>query len=194
MSGMSASGVIPSAKHYVLNEQETNRQGSSMGGGMGTDIGGGAGGPGSNSTGARLPSVCRRQNAGNSTSSSSSEAYSVEIGDKAFHETYLAPFYDAVKAGVGGAMCSMQKVNGSYGCEDQDTLARYLKVELGFPGYIHPDAGAQHTSFDSANAGLDYGSSSYWNNSTLVAGIANGTFSSVRLDDMVIRQLMGHFK
>jgi beta-glucosidase len=193
-SGMSASGVVPSAKHYVLNEQETNRQGSSSGGGMGGGMGGGAGGAGSNSTEGGPPSMRRRQDAGNSTSSSSSEAYSVEIGDKAFHETYLAPFYDAVKAGVGGAMCSMQKVNGSYGCENQDTLARYLKVELGFPGYVHPDAGAQHTSFDSANAGLDYGSSSYWSNSTLVAGIANGTFSSARLDDMVIRQLMGHFK
>ncbi|KAF3011014.1 hypothetical protein E8E13_010853 [Curvularia kusanoi] len=183
-SGMAASGVTPSAKHYVLNEQETNRQGSNVGGGMGGGAGEHAGGP---------PGMQRR-NAGNSTSPSSGEAYSVEVGDKAFHETYLAPFYDAVKAGVGGAMCSMQKINGSYGCENQDTLARYLKVELGFPGYVHPDAGAQHTSFDSANAGLDYGSSSYWNNSTLVVGIANGTFSAARLDDMVIRQLMGHFK
>ncbi|KAF1922458.1 glycoside hydrolase family 3 protein [Didymella exigua CBS 183.55] len=192
-SGMSASGVIPSAKHYILNEQETNRSGSSSGGGMGGGAGG-PGGPGGNSTSGSPSSMRRRQNAGNSTSSSSSGAYSVEIGDKAFHETYLAPFYDAVKAGVGGTMCCMQKINGTYGCENQDTLARYLKVELGFPGYVSPDAGAQHSSFDAANAGLDLGSSSYWSNSTLVAGIANGTFSSARLDDMAIRQLMGHFK
>jgi beta-glucosidase len=188
-SGMVASGVTPSAKHYILNEQETNRQGSNGGGGMG---GGGPGGPGGNTSVGGPSSMQRRQSPGNTTSSN--EAYSAEIGDKAFHETYLAPFYDAVKAGVGGAMCSMQKINGSYGCENQDTLARYLKVELGFPGFVHPDAGAQHTSFDSANAGLDYGSSSYWSNSTLAAGIANGTFASARLDDMVIRQLMGHFK
>jgi beta-glucosidase len=194
VKGMSASGVTPSAKHYILNEQETNRQGSTSGGGMG----GGAQGPGGNSTaggaGGSPPSMRRRQDAGNSTSSSSSEAYSVEVDDKAFHETYLAPFYDTVKAGIAGAMCSMQKINGSYGCENQDTLAKYLKVELGFPGYVHPDAGAQHTSFDSANAGLDYGSSSYWSNSTLGAGIANGTFTQARLDDMVIRQMMGYYK
>lgn len=192
VKGMVASGVTPSAKHYIMNEQETNRQGSTTGGGgMGGGMGGGAGG---NSTAGGPPSMRRRQDAGNSTSSSPSEAYSVEIGDKAFHETYLAPFYDAVKAGVGAAMCSMQKINGSYGCENQDTVSRYLKVELGFPGYIHPDAGAQHTGLDSANAGLDYGSSSYWSNSTIVAAVANGTFSSKRFDDMVIRQMMGYFK
>ncbi|KAF1357590.1 glycoside hydrolase [Lizonia empirigonia] len=186
------SWLVRSAKHYIMNEQETNRQGSTAGGGgMGGGMGGGAGG---NSTAGGPPSMRRRQDAGNSTSSPSSEAYSVEIGDKAFHETYLAPFYDAVKAGVGAAMCSMQKINGSYGYENQDTVSRYLKVKLGFPGYIHPDAGAQHTGIDSANAGLDYGFSSYWSNSTIVAAIANGTFSSKRFDDMVIRQMMGYFK
>lgn len=189
-SGMVSSGVVPSAKHFILNEQETNRQGSQSGGGMG----GGTGGPGGNSTDGGPPSMRRRQDTGNSTSSSSSEAYDVEIGDKAFHETYLAPFYDVVKAGIGGAMCCMNKVNGTYGCENQDALSKYLKVELGFPGFVQPDVGGQHTSFGSANAGLDYGSSSYWSNSTLVAGIANGTFTSARLDDMVIRQLMGYFK
>ena len=124
-SGMVASGVTPSAKHYILNEQETNRQGSNGGGGMG---GGGLGGPGGNTSVGGPSSMQRRQSPSNTTSSN--EAYSAAIGDKAFHETYLAPFYDAVKAGVGGAMCSMQKINGSYGCENQDTLARYLRSSL----------------------------------------------------------------
>ncbi|KAF2129979.1 glycoside hydrolase family 3 protein [Dothidotthia symphoricarpi CBS 119687] len=191
--GMAMSGVTPSAKHYILNEQETNRQGSTTGGGGGGGGGMPGGDPTTNGTDGGMPSIRRRQNSGNTTSSSS-EAYSAVVDDKTFHETYLAPFYDTVKAGVGGVMCSMQRINGSYGCENQDTLGRYLKVELGFPGFVHPDAGAQHTDFDSANAGLDYGSSSYWSNSTLIAGIANGTFTEARLDDMATRVLISYFR
>ena len=170
-------------------------------------MGGGAGGPGDNSTddssdgGPPSMRIRRRQNitdnstlSDNPTSPTSSEAYSVIIDDKAFHETYLAPFYDTVKNGVGAVMCSMNRINGTYGCENQDTLAKHLKAELGFPGFVSPDAGGQKTGIDSANAGLDYGSSSMWSNDTLIAGMANGTFTEDRLNDMVIRNVIGYFR
>ncbi|KAJ0118882.1 beta-glucosidase d [Diaporthe amygdali] len=191
VKGMSAAGVIPSAKHYILNEQETNRMGS------GSSMGGGGGGgsppdgaPGGNAT------LTTRQTADNTTSSSSSDdsgSYSVQIGDKAFHETYLAPFYDTVKNGMGGAMCGMNKVNGTYSCESQDLLAKYLKTELGFPGIVHADVSAQKTGINAANAGMDLSSSSYWSNDTLGVGLTNGSFTSERLDDMAIRNLMGYY-
>lgn len=128
----------------------------------------------------------------NSTTSSAG-SYDVTIGDKAFHETYLAPFYDAVKNGVAGTMCAMNKVNGTYSCESQDLLAKYLKVELGMPGIVHADVGAQHTGINSANAGMDQGSSFDWSTSTLGVGLTNGSFTAARLDDMVIRNMMGYF-
>ncbi|KAH7075084.1 glycoside hydrolase superfamily [Paraphoma chrysanthemicola] len=194
VQGMNKAGRVSGAKHFILNEQETNRQGSS--GGMG-GMGGGQDGPGGNSTGdspgGTSPSNERRQVIGNTTSSSS-EAYSVTIDDKAFHETYLATFYDTIRAGVGAVMCSMNRINDTYGCENQETLSKHLKTELGFVGFVSPDAGGQKTGIGSANAGLDYGSSSYWSNSTLGAGIANGSFTEARLNDMVIRNLMGYFK
>lgn len=88
----------------------------------------------------------------------------------------------------------MNKVNGSYSCESQDLLGKYLKVELGMPGYVHADAGAQHTGINSANAGMDFGSSSDWSEDTLGVGLTNGSFTTARLDDMVIRNMMGYFR
>lgn len=42
------------------------------------------------------------------------------------------PFYDAVKAGTGTVMCSYNRVNNSYGCQNSKTLNGLLKGELGF--------------------------------------------------------------
>jgi beta-glucosidase len=82
-------------------------------------------------------------------------------------------------------MCAMNRINGTYACEN-DIIAKYLKVEFRFPGIVHPDAGAQHDGIESANAGEDFGSSTYWSNSTLGTGLTNGTFLEARLNDMAI--------
>lgn len=106
---MADSGVVTSAKHFILNEFETNRMGTtSSGGGMGGGMGGG-----SNSS---TPPSKRAED-----SSSSDESYSVQIDDKAFHETYLAPFYEVVKSGVGGVMCAMNRINGTYSVSQDAT-------------------------------------------------------------------------
>ncbi|RDW58789.1 hypothetical protein BP6252_13265 [Coleophoma cylindrospora] len=175
VKGMADAGVIPSAKHFILNEQETNRQGSTSGGG-------GMGGPPGSS------------NSSTTTATTSTLPYNSVADDKTFHETYLAPFYDAVKSGIGGAMCSMNRINGTYACENQVTLGKYLKAELGFPGIVHPDVGGQHNGIESANAGEDFGSSMYWSNSTLGVGLTNGSFTEARLNDMVIRNMMGFYR
>jgi beta-glucosidase len=159
---VSSAGVIPSAKHFTLNEFETNRQGSSGGGGGG----GGGGAP-----------PTKRQSSNTTTdsnsTSTSSDGYNVIINDRAFHETYLAPFYDTVKNGIGGAMCTMNRVNGTYACESQGLLGDILKVELGFPGIVHADAGAQKSAVNSAVAGMDFSSGSTRSNSSLGASLSN---------------------
>lgn len=50
------------------------------------------------------------------------------------HELYLWPFQDAVLAGSASIMCSYQRVNNSYGCQNSKTLNGLLKTELGFQG------------------------------------------------------------
>ncbi|KUI64586.1 putative beta-glucosidase D [Cytospora mali] len=154
-------GLIPSGKHFLLNEQETNR-----------DAG----------------------NGGLSSKSTLTKPYSANADDKTAHETYLFSFYDAVKNGMGGIMCAMNQVNNSYSCENQGLLLNLLKTEIGFPGLVLPDVGAQYTAYGSFNGGLDYGSSQYWSNETITEGLANGTITMDRLDDMVIRNVISYYR
>ncbi|KAL2837024.1 glycosyl hydrolase family 3 N terminal domain-containing protein [Aspergillus pseudodeflectus] len=95
----------------------------------------------------RMPPMLFPESANNSVSSN--------IDDKAMHELYLWPFQDAVKAGAGSAMCSYQRINNSYGCQNSKVMNGLLKGELGFQGFVVSDWDGQHTGIVSATAGLD---------------------------------------
>jgi beta-glucosidase len=88
----------------------------------------------------------------------------------------------------------MNEVNGSAACEDKSLLMGALKTELGFPGFVFPDTNAQKTAYGSISGGLDYGSSSTWSTSTIEAFLNNGSLTEARLDDMVIRNVIGYYK
>jgi beta-glucosidase len=53
--------------------------------------------------------------------------------------------------------------------------------------------GRSTTGINSANAGIDYGSSSDWSKYTLGVGLTNGSFTSARLDDMAVRNMTCYF-
>ncbi|PYH60676.1 putative beta-glucosidase D [Aspergillus niger CBS 101883] len=124
---------------------------------------------------------------------SGSAPYSSNADDKTLHETYLWPFYDAVKHGLGAVMCAMTKVNGTLSCQNSDLLMKHLKTELGFPGLVWPDTNGQSSALESAVNGEDYGSSSIWSTSTMETLLSNGSLSEARLDDMAVRNLMGYY-
>ncbi|KAH6623558.1 glycosyl hydrolase family 3 N terminal domain-containing protein [Chaetomium tenue] len=126
----------------------------------------------------------------------------VRIDDKAMHELYLWPFADAVRAGVGSVMCSYNKINGTYSCENEWTTNYLLKNELGFQGFVMSDWGAQHTTLGSALGGLDmampgdggpkpYGA--LWGGG-LTEAVLKGDIPQWRLDDMVVRIMAAYFK
>jgi beta-glucosidase len=52
-------------------------------------------------------------------------------------------------------MCSYNKINGTYACQDDYTMNKVLKGELGFRGFIQSDWSATMSTSPSANAGLD---------------------------------------
>ena len=79
---------------------------------------------------------------------------SVVVDQQALHEIYVAPFRDAVDAGVSSIMCSYNSVNGARACGNSDTLNTILKKELGFRGFVTSDWGATHAA-DFVSKGLD---------------------------------------
>jgi beta-glucosidase len=121
--------------------------------------------------------------------------YSSNADDKTLHEVYMWPWADVIQAGAMAVMCAMPRVNSTHSCENQELLSGKLKAELGFPGFVYPDESAQFSSYTSANAGLDYSpySDGLWTQTTLAAGLANGSLSDERLTDMAVRSVMGHF-
>ncbi|PIB03026.1 putative beta-glucosidase M [Cercospora beticola] len=116
------------------------------------------------------------------------ESISSNADDRTIHELYAFPFMDAVHAGAASAMCSYQRINNSYGCQNSKLLNGILKSELGFNGFITSDWAAQHAGVASANAGLDLvmPDGGYWGDN-LTQAVLNGTVAETRLNDMVTR-------
>src|SRR3984885_10200069 len=83
-----------------------------------------------------------------------SDSYNVFVDQQTLHEVYAAPFVEAVRAGVSSIMCSYNRVNGPFACDNADTLKIVLKGELGFKGFVTSDWGAVHSA-SFINQGLD---------------------------------------
>ncbi len=82
------------------------------------------------------------------------DSYNVFVDQQTLHEVYVAPFAEAVKAGVSSIMCSYNRINGPFACGNADTLKTILKGQLGFKGFVTSDWGAVH-SVSFINQGLD---------------------------------------
>ncbi|RDL36358.1 Glycoside hydrolase [Venustampulla echinocandica] len=121
---------------------------------------------------------------------------SANIDDRTNHELYLWPFADAVKANVTSVMCSYNKFNTTWVCENKQLLTNILKDELDFQGYVVSDWAGQHSTAGSANAGLDmtmpgdnFGDNKFLWGSALLQAIQTSEVPQSRLDDMVTRIL-----
>jgi len=124
------------------------------------------------------------------------QAVSSNLDDKTLHELYLWPFDDAVEAGVGVVMCSYNRVNQTYACENEHLAKGVLKGELGFRGFLLSDWNAQHNGLLSATAGLDVvmPTSSLWDNGQLAGYVTNGSLPRADLEDKALRILATWYK
>lgn len=81
----------------------------------------------------------------------------VNVDPRTMLETYLPPYEAAVKqAGVGAVMCSYNRINGSYSCQNELMLKRILRARWGFAGMVIADYGASKDTVRDLNRGLDF--------------------------------------
>lgn len=99
-------------------------------------------------------------------------------------------------------MCSYNRLNGSYACQNSESLNGHLKEQLGFQGYVMSDWMATHAGYHAADAGLDMNmpggiefrqsEPSLWG-ANLTTSVNNGSFTLSRLDDMAHRIMTPYF-
>ncbi|KAN0093506.1 glycoside hydrolase family 3 protein [Hyaloscypha variabilis] len=142
---------------------------------------------------------------GNITGAILQESVSSNLDDRTIHELYMWPFANAVRAGVSSVMCSYNRINGSYACENSKSLNGLLKGELGFQGYIMSDWGGTHSGLSSIEGGLDmdmpgglglyglaFGPDSYFGGN-VTAAVNNGSLDTSRVDDMITRIMTPYY-
>src|ERR1035438_1351529 len=83
-------------------------------------------------------------------------SYNVKMDKRTMRETDLLAFEIAITEGQPGmVMCSYNKVNGDYACENSYLLNDLLKKTWGFKGFVVSDWNATHSTAKAAINGLD---------------------------------------
>ncbi len=117
------------------------------------------------------------------------------ISKRALRESDLLAFQIALRdSGAGAVMCSYNRINGTYSCENTYTLTDVLKKDLGFKGFVVSDWGATESTVKAALAGLDIempGNDSF--GEPLKKAVESGEVPMDRLNDMVHRILRTEF-
>jgi beta-glucosidase len=122
--------------------------------------------------------------------------YNAILDQRAMRETDLLAFQIAIGlAKPAGVMCSYNRVNGDYACENDFTLNQVLKHDWGFKGFVLSDWGGTHSTVKAALAGLDQdqpGDDNFFSE-PLKQAVLSGQVPQARLDDMVHRIVRSMF-
>jgi beta-glucosidase len=146
VQGIQSQKVVANAKHWILNDQETNRM-----------------------------------------------AVSAEADERTRFEMYYPPFEGAIEADVGSFMCSYNKINGDWSCENPVTLKHDLKEKLGFKGYVMSDWGATHSTSLMRGLDMEMPQANFMNAELIKPAMEAGTITESAIDDAVMRILRPMF-
>lgn len=107
------------------------------------------------------------------------------IDERTLREIYLIAFETAVKKSQPWTlMCSYNKLNGTYACENYKLLTEILRDEWGFNGLVMTDWGAMNDRVEAIKAGLDLEmpSSDGINDAKIVKAVKEGSLDEKAVD------------
>jgi len=119
----------------------------------------------------------------------------ITVDRRAAHETDLLAFEIGVIDGKPAAvMCSYNRVNGDFACENKWLLTDVLKKDWDFKGFVLSDWGGTHSTEKASAAGLDNEEPGrFFFEDKYKAAVTAGTISQAELDEHVHRLLRAMF-
>jgi beta-glucosidase len=122
-------------------------------------------------------------------------AVNVNISERAMRETDLLAFEIGIRIGdISAVMCSYNRVNGDYTCENKHLLTDILKKDWKFPGFVLSDWQAAHSTEKGSAAGLDHEEpGEIFYGPAYKKAVEAGKISKAELDDHVQRILRSMF-
>jgi len=124
---------------------------------------------------------------------------SAQISEPALRQSDALAFELAIeKSSPGSVMCSYNRINDVYACQNDKWQNGVLKGDWGYKGYVMSDWGAVHSTVQDANGGLDQQSGFPFDKvphfaKPLKDALDDGSVPQARLDDMVRRILWAMF-
>jgi beta-glucosidase len=122
-------------------------------------------------------------------------AVNVNIDKRSMRESDLLAFEIAVReSGAAAVMCSYNRVNGDFACENKYLLNDLLKKEWGFKGFVVSDWQGTHSTAKASAAGLDHEEpGEIFYGDAMKKAVESGKVSAAELDDHVRRILRSMF-
>jgi len=122
-------------------------------------------------------------------------AVNVNISERAMRETDLLAFEIGIRIGnISAVMCSYNRVNGDYACENKHLLNDILKKDWKFPGFVVSDWQATHSTEKASAAGLDHEEpGEIFYGPAFKKAVEAGKIPKSELDDHVLRILRSMF-
>ena len=117
------------------------------------------------------------------------------ISKRGMQESDLLAFHIAISiANPAAIMCSYNRVNGDYACENSYLLHEVLKGQWGFKGFVDSDWGGTHSTEKASAAGLDQEQPmSNFFGAKLREAVDAGRVPLSEIDDHARRVLYGEF-
>ena len=121
---------------------------------------------------------------------------SANMDERSMRETDLLAFQIALaRSKAGAVMCSYNRINGDFACENKHLLTDILKGDWKFQGFVVSDWGGTHSTAKASAAGLDNEEAhADFFGDDLKAAVLAGTVPQSEIDDHALRVLRSEFE